>query len=438
MSRAVAFEVLRQITGEGAYANLALSKRLAKAKLSARDAALVTELVAGTCRAMGTYDRIIEAAAGRPLTSMQPAVVDVLRLGTHQLLAMRSPAHAAVGATVELAKQRIGRRVTGIVNAVLRKVAARSLEEWLDVIADGLDEMGALALRNHHPRWVAESIADVLPHAEVADALAANNVAPTPTLVVRPGLASVEELGGTATSLSPFGAVREGAPSAVAAVREGRAGVQDEGSQLVAWALARSAGPEGPWLDLCAGPGGKAALLAGLARERGTMLLASELQEHRAQLVRNALAVYGEAHVVAADGTRPAWPQAAFAKVMADVPCSGLGALRRRPESRWRRHPEDVTELVPLQRALLDVALSSALPGGVVAYVTCSPHRAETREVVEQVVGARDDVEVLDARSALPEVPDAGLGPYVQLWPHRHGTDAMFLALLRRRPEVRR
>lgn len=430
--RRLAFDVLRQVTGDGAYANLALAKRLATAGLNSRDAGLVTELVAGTCRLMGTYDRIIEAAAGRPLSSLQPAVVDILRLGAHQLLTMGVKRHAAVGATVDLARDTVGQRVTGVVNAILRKVAARSMDEWTDQLAADEDAIGALAVAGHHPRWIVEAYADLLPAEELPEALAANNVNPRPTLVVRPGLATLDELvDATPTRFSPFGAVASGAPADQPAVRDGRAGVQDEGSQLVAWALARTDAPVGPWLDVCAGPGGKAALLAGLARESGTWLLAGEAQEHRARLVRQALSAYPDGHVtIAADGTAPAWGRS-FARVMVDVPCTGLGALRRRPESRWRRSPADVTALGELQRSLLRHALDSVVPGGVVAYVTCSPHRAETVEVVDDVLAERPGVRRLKACDALPGVPDCALGDDVQLWPHRHGTDAMYLALLR-------
>ena len=433
VSRAIAFDVLREVTGKGAYANLALAKKLATAHLTERDAAFVTELVSGTCRLLGSYDLVSARAGGRALNTLQPAVVDVLRLGAHQILSMRIPAHAAVGATVELAKQRIGKRVSGLVNAILRKISQRSLDDWMVVAAEGKSTVEAAAIRGHHPLWVAEAIANVLPAAELDDALAANNVAPVPTLVVRPGLAEVSELEGEPCAYSPFGAVREGDPSRVAAVREGRAAVQDEGSQLMALALSRADAPSGPWLDCCAGPGGKAALLAGLAKRADSWLLASEAHEHRAGLVRRAVSAYGDVPVIAADGTNPAWKPGAFARVMADVPCSGLGALRRRPEARWRRDVDDLRELQVLQRTLLSSALDSTMSGGVVAYVTCSPHRGETRDIVEDILTQRDDARLIDAPSLLPEVPASADGNYVQLWPHRHGTDAMFLALLRRR-----
>ncbi len=220
-------------------------------------------------------------------------------------------------------------------------------------------------------------------------------------------------------------------------MRDGAAGVQDEGSQLVAAALAAAelTGPDTCWLDACAGPGGKAALLAALAAERGAFLVAAEKQPHRARLVARALAGNpGPYQVVVADGTRPGWAEGSFDRVLVDVPCTGLGALRRRPEARWRRRADDVAGFGPLQRALLTEALLATRPGGVVGYATCSPHPAETRAVVEDVLAARNApaAEWIDARPLLPGVPDLGDGPDIQLWPHLHGTDAMYLALLRR------
>ncbi|QGF24535.1 RsmB/NOP family class I SAM-dependent RNA methyltransferase [Raineyella fluvialis] len=449
-ARRAAFDALRSVHAAGAYANLALSDILDRRRLDDRDAALATELVAGTGRLEGTYDAILVAAAGRPLSSLQPAVVDVLRLGTHQVLSMRIPTRAAVDSAVDLAGAAIGERVTGLVNAILRKVAARDLDEWLDVLSADLTGVARLSVRTHHPRWITQTYADLLGE-EAAEALEADNVAPRPTLVVRPGLAERDELveaGAAPTRWSPYGAVLDGNPADLAVVREGRAGVQDEGSQLVALALSRVDAPAGRWLDMCAGPGGKAALLTGLARARGEDLLAAELQEHRADLVARGLRAFTPpVGVICADGTQPAWPPKTFARVMLDAPCTGLGALRRRPESRWRHQAEDVDELAPLQTRLLMTALRSTLPGGVVAYVTCSPHEAETEDIVQAAVEewnalsghphGTPAVELLDAPSYLPEVPDCartdpwGGHRFAQLWPHRHGTDAMFLALLR-------
>lgn len=424
-ARRAAFDALRQVTGSDAYANLVGPALLAERQLTGRDAAFATELLNGTCRLMGSYDLILAAASGRDLNTLQPAVVDVLRLGAHQLLSMRVPVHAGVAATVDLARATVGERVTGLVNAIGRRVAEHDLDGWIALLSRDSDDLGALALRTHHPRWIAEAYAEVLPADELEPALLANNDPPVTSLVIRPGLATIDELataGAEPNPSVPTAAYWKGNPGDLAAVREGRAGVQDPGSQRVALRLAEADAPAGPWLDCCAGPGGKAALLAGLAIENDQRLLASELQPHRAKLVAQALRAYtGENRpvTICADGARPAWPEASFAKVMADVPCTGLGALRRRPEARWRRRPEDLDGLVELQRSLLHNAIRSTAPGGVIAYVTCSPHRRETTEIVDTVLAERDDVTRIEQD--------------VQLWPHRDGTDAMYCALLRRR-----
>jgi 16S rRNA (cytosine967-C5)-methyltransferase len=311
-----------------------------------------------------------------------------------------------------------------------------------------VDPIGHLAVEHSHPVWVVRALREALAvrgvgpaelDAELAGLLAADNLPPAVTLVVRPGLASTDELlraGATAGRWAATAASwPAGDPGSLAAVREGRVGVQDEGSQLVALALAAAAvdGRDERWLDLCAGPGGKSALLGALARERGAHLTAVEVAPHRADLVRSAVAPLGESvEVRCADGREiGSHEPATYDRVLVDAPCTGLGALRRRPEARWRRSPADLTTLGPLQRDLLTSALDAVRPGGLVAYTTCSPHVAETRLVVDDVLRRRDDVELLDAAGLVP-VPDV-VGPTVQLWPHRHGTDAMFLALLRRR-----
>jgi 16S rRNA (cytosine967-C5)-methyltransferase len=441
-ARQAAYDVLVAVREQDAYTNLVLPPILRSRGLTGRDAAFATELVSGTIRRQGTYDAVIAASVDRPLAKVDAGVLDALRLGAHQLLAMRVPSHAAVGTSVDLVRSAVGRGPAGFVNAVLRKVAAHDLSGWVRRVAPDptTDPVGFASIAHAHPRWVVEALGEAVGEAELDDLLAADNVAPKVTLVARPGLATVDELvaaGGTPTGLSPYAVRLDGGdPAAVPAVAEGRAGVQDEGSQLVAVGLAGAApdGRDERWLDMCAGPGGKSALLAALAGQRGARLLASERQEHRARLVATATATAGAGllGVVAADGTRPAWRDGTFDRVLVDAPCTGLGALRRRPEARWRRSAADLDELVPLQRSLLTSALDAVRPGGVVGYATCSPVLAETAGVVSTVLAARDDVHLEEAR--LPGVTDAA-GPLpgtLQLWPHRHGTDAMFLALLRR------
>src|SRR5689334_7692807 len=243
-ARLVAFEVLRAVDEQDAYANLELARRIRERRLAGRDAALATELASGTLRMQGAYDAVLGALVHRPV---DPSVRDALRLGCHQLLSMRVPSHAAVATTVSLVRQQVGHRVTGFVNAVLRKVAERPLEDWMDLLdAD-------LATRTSHPAWVVAELAAALgPRAdELTSLLAADNDAPTVTLVARPGLATREELGGTPLAATPWAVAHQGGdPGSIAAVREGRAGVQDAGSQLVAAALAAAAseGPDLRWL----------------------------------------------------------------------------------------------------------------------------------------------------------------------------------------------
>jgi 16S rRNA (cytosine967-C5)-methyltransferase len=452
-ARHVAFQALCAVADRDAYVNLLLPALLRDAGLSGRDAALATELAYGTLRGQGSYDAILAICSDRDLDRIDPPLRQVLRMGAHQLLATRIGAHAAVATSVDLAKDVAGQRPAGFVNAVLRKVATRDFEAWLTIAAPSRDDdlTGHLSVAYSHPRWIVGAISEALGEdpagdlAETEAVLAADGERPRVTLCAVPGLADPAELvaaGAEPGQWSPYAAVlAEGDPAQIAAVAQGRAAVQDEASQLAALALARAdlaggAGATARWLDMCAGPGGKARLLAGLASADGARLLAADLRLHRAGLLRGALAGASAAAVVAADGTAPAWRPGAFDRVLADVPCSGLGALRRRAEARWRRSPADVTALGPVQRALLAAALDSARPGGVVAYVTCSPHLAETRDVVTAVLEGRDDVEVLDAPAVLPEVPGLRCpGPhpeFAQFWPHRHGTDAIFLALLRR------
>lgn len=430
--RRAAFDLIRAVSDADAYANLVLPGLLSERGLTGRDAALATELGYGTVRAAGTLDEILAACVDRPLADVQPDVLDLLRLGAYQALRTRIPPHAAVATTVDLARATGHGRAAGFLNAVLRRVVAADWAAWTRRLGEGGSPLRKLALRTAHPEWIAAAFHAALGDdlAETEAALAADDVRPQTHLVAWPGRIGRDDLlaaaGGTAGPYSPYAVRLEGGdPASLAAVRERRAGVQDEGSQLCALAAARAPldGRDERWLDLCAGPGGKTALLAALAAERGARVTANELHPHRADLVRRITAPW-QVDIQIGDARTFAATDGGYDRVLLDAPCTGLGALRRRPESRWRRRPDDVPALAALQRELLAAALRLVRPGGVVAYVTCSPHPAETVEVV-----AGHDL--LDARPAFPGVDRLGDGPTVQLWPHRHGTDAMFCALVR-------
>ncbi|MBW0019568.1 MAG: rRNA small subunit methyltransferase B [Mycobacterium sp.] len=444
--RAAAFEVLRAVSDRDAYANLALPALLRKRGITGRDAAFATELTYGTCRMRGLLDAIIGAAAGRQPEAINPVLLDLLRLGAYQLLRTRVDAHAAVSTTVDQAAIEFDSARAGFVNGVLRTIARRDEKSWLAELAPdpAADRIGHAAFVHAHPRWIAQAFADALGPAagELNALLASDDERPQVHLAARPGVLSAAELasalgpagGGTVGRYSPFAVYLSGGdPGQLAPVRDGEALVQDEGSQLVARALtvADVDGDGGRWLDLCAGPGGKTALLAGLGAASGARVTAVEPSEPRAELVaQNTRGLPVE--VLRVDG-RQTGLRPGFDRVLVDVPCTGLGALRRRPEARWRRQPADVPVLARLQRELLGAAIALTRPGGVVLYATCSPHLAETVGVVADAL-RRHPVCALDTRPLFEPVP-LGDGPYVQLWPHRHGTDAMFAAALRRLPE---
>lgn len=455
-ARLVAFEVLRAVASEDAYANLVLPARIREHRLDRRDAGFATELSYGALRGQGTYDAILARCVDRPLEQLDPAILDALRIGAHQLLSMRVPAHAALDQTVGLARAVIGAGPSALINAVLRKVTAHSMDEWVALLLDQeSDETRIAALRHAHPEWIVRALRQSLvnhgrPKTDIDALLEADNAAPVVNLVALPGLGTLDEAfenGATAGELVEGSALSAGGDlGRLESVRRGTTRVQDVGSQLVARALAGverdAASTEGErWLDLCAGPGGKAALLAALAYRDGATLLANEPAPHRAKLVQQALSAVPQDtwSVRTGDGRDLGAEQPeSFDRVLVDVPCSGLGALRRRPESRWRRSPKDIADLGPLQRDLLRSAIDAVKPGGVVAYVTCSPHPAETTAVVGDVLGKREDLELLDAGKALDDVSltgslGAGHELTAQLWPHVHQTDAMFMAIIRKK-----
>lgn len=445
-ARQAALECLTAVDEQDAYANLIMPRLLAQWSLNGRDAAFATELAYGTLRMRGLYDPIIEHASRRSITALDPPVLRVLRMGVHQVWGMRVPAHAAVSQTVSLARASGVTSAAGFVNAVMRRVTEKDHDGWLATIAPGSTRRD-MSVRHSHPAWVVEALETSLVAdgraGQVEAVLAADNTPAKVTLAARPGLVEQSALvaavpGAAPGRWAPTAVVLDaGQPSRLAQVRSGVAGVQDEGSQLAALSLvgARPVEPGERWLDMCAGPGGKTALLGAMAAQHGVTVDAIELHEHRADLVRQAVRAIpaGTVTVTAADAR--VWTQSdGYDRILLDAPCSGLGALRRRPEARWRREPSDLPELVALQQELLTAAARLLKPGGVVAYVTCSPVLAETREVIDAVTTGTPlrpvhIPEVLaDLTGAPPEV--WGVGPHVQLWPDRHGTDAMFISIL--------
>jgi 16S rRNA (cytosine967-C5)-methyltransferase len=426
--RLLAFEVLAEVELQGAYSNLILPKALSESILEANDRALATELVYGTLRMQGKHDHFISAASDRLLEQIDPKALIVLRLGTHQLKQMRVPSHAAIYESVELAKKVVGKSTASFVNAILRKIDSLDFDQ----LSKPTQEYSKLALEYSHPEWIVSSYFDSLKNSsEVISLLQANNIPAKPTLIAWPGLATQGELleaGALPIATSSVAATFDGNPGDIAAIRERRAGVQDLGSQLVVEKFYDQFKPNLRWLDLCAGPGGKAAYLSALLKRDGGYLLANEISNERAKLVSQVMH-HGEVNV--SDGRSMPDELGKFDRILLDAPCTGIGALRRRPEVRWRRNLQDLKNLTALQSELLESATRLLSPGGIIAYVTCSSHQAETKFQIRSFLKQHSNFTRIPVKDERAD-NDGDL----QLWPHRDGTDAMFLSLLRSKESV--
>ena len=433
--RVLVFDLLTEVNRNGGYSNLLLPQALTASDFEVRDKGFVTELLYGTLRMQGRHDYILQQVSDRPLSEVDDGIVDICRMGVHQLFEMRVATHAAVSATVELARKVIGESKASFVNAILRKVSSQTLEQWLEPTSFMADPIERLSIQYSHPEWIVSAYFDLLKDiSRVEQELAANNVPAMPTLVSWPGDSTQSELveqGAVATEYSPYGARFDGAPGSLELIRHRKAGVQDEGSQLVAHIFSLASKESKTILDLCAGPGGKAALLAHLANVNGQEFTANEISEARAKLVKN---VIGKFPVQVGDGREIASLGAGYDAILADVPCTGLGALRRRPEVRWRRTVQDLRGLLVLQRELSDAAISVLNPAGVFGYATCSPHFSETSGEVLRILKDHPDLEQIEVAQYLPANLHGALrDKALSLWTSKHGTDAMFLALFRKR-----
>ncbi|MFM2373319.1 MAG: hypothetical protein RJA75_215 [Actinomycetota bacterium] len=444
-SRSVALDLLNKVTFEDSYANLVMPNLLEEAKLNTRDSALAQELAFSTIRWQLTYDFILGQVSSRPVNEIDAIVLNSLRLGCHQLLKMRIPAHAAINETVNLIRAVVGEKAVGFANGVLRRVSEMSFEQWIDIAEDEAKSKNEfLSIQYSHPEWIVRALTQSLTvdglADQIEDLLATDNHPAFVNLVALPGLSKVSDFESEsvrANTFSPFGfSIESGNPGDIPEVRTGLARVQDEGSQLAAMALVafRDVKENETWLDMCAGPGGKAALLAALANQSSARLVANEVQEHRAKLVESALRPFEGVEVTVTDGrTIGELSPETYDRIIVDAPCSGLGALRRRPEARWRKSAEDLKTLTQLQFELVESASKALKKGGLLLYVTCSPHLSETTAVIDKAQRTLG-LKVLDLTTELnSKLMDQTLPSgrkTVQLYTHRDNTDCMFMAMM--------
>lgn len=442
-ARLVAFEVLQAVHNNDAYSNLILPATINEAGLEGRDAGFATELTYGTLRRQGSLDAVIKACSDRD--KIDSSVQDVLRIGAYQLFFMRVPDHAAVSETVDLCRKVAGTGATKFVNAIMRKMSSQDWPAWIEQLTKGLPAAEQLAIEYSYPVWVIRALADAYQcdGETIKPILEAGNTPGPISLVAKPGQYEIEDLlelpqieKGKWSPLAGTLVKGEGStkPGDLLAVREHLVGVQDEGSQLVALALvaAKVREPESHWLDMCAGPGGKAAILAGYAPEHGADFTALEPTPARAKLVENSLRhAPGDHEVIITDATvfETDWQ---YDRILVDAPCTGLGALRRRPEARWRKQPSDLPDLTKLQTALLAKAATLVKSGGVIGYATCSPHIFETDAIVTDFLKKHPDFQLQEIGPLLPQLNLPEGTTSLRLNPMVHDTDGMYLAVLQR------
>lgn len=432
--RLLAYDIISEVNRRNGYSNLLLPQALSSSTMDERDRAFTTELVYGTLRMQGLYDYIFAQISDRAWSQVDDDIVDLARMGAHQIFTMRTPLHAAVSATVDVARKQLGESKGSFINALMRKASAKELDQWLEPVRAMSDDVARLAIEYSHPEWIVSAYLDLLKEISLVEAeLRSNNTPAKPTLVSWPGASTQADLvavGAIATDFSPYGARFDGAPGSLELIRHRKAGVQDEGSQLVAEIFGKITERSESTLDLCAGPGGKAALLSHICETSGRDFVANEISEPRAKLVKNVIGKFG---VIVSDGREIASHGKTFDAILADVPCTGLGALRRRPEVRWRRTLKDLAPLLQLQMELSDAAISVLNPGGFFGYATCSPHFAETSGQVRQILKKHPELSLVDISGALPPNLTEGLREgSLSLWGHRHNTDSMFLAIFQK------
>ncbi|MDI9259969.1 16S rRNA (cytosine(967)-C(5))-methyltransferase RsmB [Alicyclobacillus sendaiensis] len=442
-----AYQALIRVERDGAYLSVALQEALASTAMDERDRALATEIAYGTLRRQITLDRLLSPLLRRPLSKLDPEVRVILRMSAYQMSWLhRVPAYAAANDAVELAKRHLP-QAAPLVNAVLRRYAERA-REWQDVLNRDLaraSDVERWSVMHSVPTWIVERLVADHGADRALEALRSMNEPAAMSLRVNRLRASREEaiamLSAEGVQASPGALAQEGLRvqgqvdvTRLQAYRDGVVTIQDEGAMLVAPLLRPEPGMR--VVDLCAAPGGKTTHLAELMGDRGEIdaydVTVAKVRAVRQQAERLRLQ---SIHPRLGDG-RQVTPEGPYDAALVDAPCTGLGVMRRRPDLRYRRRPEDVLQLAQLQRDLLRRACAIVRSGGVVVYATCTLLKEENESVVHAVASDPSaGVRVEDVTSDLPAALGAKMGERAGgflLWPDWHETDGFFMARLRR------
>lgn len=441
--RRKALDILLRVERDRAFAEQLLDQELSRGTLAGPDRGLLTELVYGVLRRQGTLDFLVDAFAASRSGRLERRVLVILRLGLYQLFFLdRIPASAAVNESVNLAKG-VAPRAAGFVNAVLRRAdRERGALPWPELERDPAEH---IAVRHSHPRWLVERWIEQLGVPE-AEELAAAMAEQAPLTIrvntlkaTREGFLAELAAAGVAaepTAWGPHG-IRIASRTAINSLpgfAEGLFAVQDESSQLAAFFLGPQPGER--VLDVCAAPGGKATYLAQLMENRGEVL-ASDISAKKLRLVTDAAARLGIGIIrtVSGDATKSGLGADGppFDRILLDAPCSGLGVIRRNPEGKWWKTPEDVARLAATQRNILDAVAPRLRSGGILLYSTCSTMEAENEAIIDDFLSRHRDFVLEDLNALFPAFSGLFTGwGYFRSWPHRHGMDGFFAARLKK------
>lgn len=451
VARKIAFEVLRRVEAEGAYASDVLHAEL-DASVKPEDAGLATELTLGVLRWRGLLDFLLDRQLKKPAERLDLAVAIALRIGLYQLRFLaRIPARAAVNESVELVKRAKKSSAASLVNAVLRRLVEEAKRPADHLLPAGLSKAERLGILHSHPTWMVERWLARWGEARTIALLEANNRAPRLSCALHVAARQKEIFAALKKDglqvepgrlLRSAFAVNAGSPSRTEAFRKGWISIQDEASQAIPLLLDVHAGDR--VLDLCAAPGGKTPPLVRAAGEKG-LVVAADRHAHRLRAMKEQFQRIGLRNVNLAeiDATRPFPFEEKFERILVDAPCSGTGTLSRHPEIRWRLQPGQLADLHQLQVSMLANAAGQLAQGGRMVYSTCSMEEEENEEVVAEAlrqVPMLRRVAAAGAAQALTPHLAKGIDPLrlfdqqgqFHTWPAENQTDGFFAGILTR------
>lgn len=441
--RKLAWDIIHRVDREKSYADILLDQVLKKPALKEEDRAFVTELVYGTLRWRGYLDYALSKFSSKPINKVDPEILNILRMGAYQLLFLRTPSSAAVDESVKLSKNFNSGKASGFVNAVLRALDRE--KEKIELPSRKEDELNYFSIKYSHPKWLVNLFVKIFGPQEAEKLLEANNHQAPLTLRVNTLKTDREKLSkmlleedGIETSPTPYSpdgliVTNQVVAKNLSAINQGLCIVQDESAQIVSRIL--SPRPYDTVLDVCSAPGGKASHLSALMENKGAVH-AVDINANRLQLVEDNARRLGVKIIQTKRGDASAplkYERSSFDAVLVDPPCSDLGIIRRHPDVKWTKTPDQLGELAELQLKILTVAGKYVKQGGTLVYAVCTLNPRENEQVIQKFIETNPYFKIEPADDYLPAIKQFSTPEgFVKLAPHTSGTDGFFIARLKK------